>query len=211
MLETIKQQLKSFPVAPVLPESGNSGSTAAVLLILHGEPDNPLLVLTERAQHLNSYAGEVAFPGGMWDSDDRDLLCTALRETEEEIGLPPNLVTPIAMLPSTFTRDRNLVVRPFVGLVESPLKLKPEPAEIASVFDLPIAALTELNRYQYFEMGAGAGVVKFPYFEYQSYRVWGFTLKVMVDMLNITLGTQIKLRYPTRQQFEKLDHPRNLS
>ena len=86
MLETIKNQLKKFPLNPAQPSRQDSGSLAAVMVLLHGDQDNPQVVLTQRAMHLNNHAGEVAFPGGMWDRTDRDLLHTALRETEEEIA-----------------------------------------------------------------------------------------------------------------------------
>ena len=59
---------------------------------MHGDPNNPLIILTRRASHLKNHAGEVAFPGGMKESHDKDLLATALRETEEEIGLPSSAV-----------------------------------------------------------------------------------------------------------------------
>jgi len=194
----------NFPVSDCIPDADSAAVAAAVLLILHGNPDNPWLILTERAKHLNNHAGEVAFPGGMWDQDDGDLLGTALRETQEEIGLPASQVKVLGMLPNESPQHRNIRVTPFVGWVESPLRLRPDCSEIASVFDLPLTVLTELNRYEYFELGKAA--VQLPYIDYQGYKIWGFTLKVMVDMLNITMGAQIKLRYPSRQQLEKLGY-----
>ena len=114
MLETIKNQLKKFPLDQSQPGPQGSGATAAVLLLLHGDPADPQIVLTQRAMHLNNHAGEVAFPGGMWDATDQNLLHTALRETYEEIGLSPHLVEPIAMLPAASPKRRNLCVTPFV-------------------------------------------------------------------------------------------------
>ena len=65
---------------------------AAILLALTCEQDDPKIILTKRAEHLRSHAGEVAFPGGKWEPGDNDLLMTALRETHEEIDLPPESV-----------------------------------------------------------------------------------------------------------------------
>lgn len=203
MLNTIKEQLQKFPILPVSPKP-DLETAAAVMLILHGDSSNPLLVLTERAAHMNSHPGEVAFPGGMWDPDDGDLLTTALRETEEEIGLSADRIRPIAMLPSASPKTRNLMVRPFVGIAEGALDFTPQPSEIASIFNLPIAPLTDNQQYQYFEVGEGDDVVSLPFFAYQDYKIWGFTLKVLVDMLNATLGVQIKLHYPDGAQLEKL-------
>lgn len=204
MLETIKNQLKNFPLNQSQSSQPEFGATAAVLLLLHGDPLDPQIVLTQRAMHLNSHAGEVAFPGGMWDTTDPDLLHTALRETHEEIGLPPHLVEPIGMLPSASPKRRNLRVTPFVGLAHSPLELKSEPSEIAAIFNAPISMFTDINRYQYFEMKTNAGALSFPYLSYKGYKIWGFTLKVLVDMLNSTINAGVELQYPSDARIEEL-------
>ena len=69
MLETIKKRLKNFPLERLQPSPQERGSTAAVLVALHGDSSDPQVILTQRAFHLNNHAGEVAFPGGMWDAD----------------------------------------------------------------------------------------------------------------------------------------------
>ena len=93
-------------------------SKAAVLLLLHGDPHDPLIILTRRASHLKSHAGEVAFPGGMKESHDIDLLATALRETEEEIGLPSSAVNFLGRLPADSPSINNIRVAPFMGWVD---------------------------------------------------------------------------------------------
>ena len=204
MLETIKKQLKKFPLDPSQPSHQDSGSMAAVMVLLPGTDDNPQIVLTQRAMHLNNHAGEVAFPGGMWDRTDADLLQTALRETEEEIGLAQHLIEPIAMLPVASPKRRNLQVTPFVGLAEGPLKLNCEPSEIASIFDAPVSLFTNVDNYQYFEIKNELGALSFPCLPYRGYNIWGFTLKVLVDMLNSTLDAGVDLHYPSEKLIEDL-------
>ncbi|MDA8787182.1 CoA pyrophosphatase [Porticoccaceae bacterium] len=204
MLETIKKRLKKFPLNPAQPDQQDSGSIAAVMVLLHGARDNPQIVLTQRAMHLNSHAGEVAFPGGMWDRTDDNLLYTALRETEEEIGLHPSLIEPIAMLPVASPKRRSLHVTPFVGLAQGPLNLRSEPSEIAAIFNAPVSLFTDINNYQYFEMKNELGALSFPCLPYNGYNIWGFTLKVLVDMFNSTLGVGIDLEYPSDQLIEEL-------
>ena len=80
MLTSIANKLVKFPLKRLEPRPNKAKTTAAVLVILHGDINNPQVVLTQRALHLNSHSGEVAFPGGMWDKTDSDLLQTALRE-----------------------------------------------------------------------------------------------------------------------------------
>ena len=204
MLETIKKQLKKFPLNPAQPSQQDSGSMAAVMVLLHGDQHNPQVVLTQRAMHLNSHAGEVAFPGGMWDRTDADLLYTALRETEEEIGLASALVEPIAMLPEASPKRRRLRVTPFVGLSQGPLELQSEPSEIAAIFDAPVSLFTNINNYQYFEMNHELGALSFPCLSYNGYKIWGFTLKVLVDLFNSTLDAGVELEYPSEQLIEEL-------
>ena len=174
------------------------------MVLLHGDQDNPQVVLTQRAMHLNNHAGEVAFPGGMWDRTDRDLLHTALRETEEEIGLAPTLVEPIAMLPAASPKRRRLRVTPFVGLAQGPLKLRSEPSEIASIFDAPVSLFTDINNYQYFDLKNKQGALSFPCLPYKGYKIWGFTLNVLVDLFNSTLDAAVELEYPSEELIQEL-------
>ena len=204
MLETIINQLKKFPLTRVSPNPEDHSLTAAVLVALHGDPGNPQVVLTQRANHLKNHAGEVAFPGGMWDAVDNHLLDTALREAHEEIGLVPRLVTPVATLPEASPKRRNLLVTPYVGLVESPLQFVADPSEIAAIFDLPVRLLLDINQYQYFEIKNEHGALRFPYLAYNEFKIWGFTLKVLVDMINATLDAGIELEYPSDQRINKL-------
>ena len=204
MLRTIIEKLKKFPLDHCQPSPQDHGSTAAVMLLLHGAPDNPQVLLTQRAEHLNNHAGEVAFPGGMWDITDSDLLQTALRETHEEIGLSAGSIEPIAMLPSTSPRVRSIKVTPFVGLVRDSFVLRPEPSEIAAIFDVPLSIFTDVNQYQYFEIKNQFEALSFPFVQYQDYKIWGLTLNVVVGLLNSTLNSAIVLDYPNDELIDKL-------
>lgn len=209
MLTSIANKLVKFPLKRLEPSSSKAKTTAAVLVILHGDIDNPQLVLTQRALHLNSHSGEVAFPGGMWDKADSNLLQTALREAYEEIGLDPDSVEPVATLPTASPKRRDVHVTPYVVIAKGKLALTPEPDEIAAIFDAPLKLFMDITQYQYFDMkidnSESGAVIRFPFIEYKSYRIWGFTLKVITDMLNDTLEAGIDLDYPT---FKKVDELR---
>lgn len=206
MLETITKQLNKFPLTKAQPNPDKGSASAAVLVALHGDAADPQIVLTQRANHLNNHAGEVAFPGGMWDPTDNHLLDTALREAMEEVGLNPQIVRAIATLPMASPKRRNLMVTPFVGLVEGPLQLVADPNEIGAIFDLPVSQLLNIDHYQYFEIKNKGEVFQFPYLAYKGYKVWGFTLKVLVDMVNHTLGAGIELTYPSEKRIDELRH-----
>jgi len=201
MLTTMTQRLKYYSDNNVITDQE---SKAAVLLLLHGDPHDPLIILTRRASHLKSHAGEVAFPGGMKESHDKDLLATALRETEEEIGLPSSAVNFLGRLPADSPRTNNIRVAPFMGWVDSLYSLEPNPSEIEAVFHLPLSFLLDIKHYQYFYLGEGK--IQLPCVMYEDYKIWGFTLKVMVDMLNTLLDANIKLRYPRWGEFNNLGY-----
>ena len=201
MLTTIERRLKQYSLESDNSEFSDLMPKAAVLLLLHGDQADPEIILTRRAKHLSSHPGEVAFPGGMKDSLDNDLLATALRETEEEIGLAPSKISLLGRLPTDSPRFNNIRVMPFMGWVDTPFRLTPDPSEIASVFNLPLSFLLNKKHYQYFYLAQRR--IELPFVQYGEYKIWGFTLKVMVDMLNNTLDANINLRYPSRKQLEQ--------
>src|SRR5690554_3663446 len=116
---------------------------AAVLLPILNLPV-PELVLTRRALHLSSHAGEIAFPGGRWEPVDRNLLDTALRESHEEIALPPHEVIPLGALPVCCTRA-GVRVTPVVGLVPKQQAFVPQLTELDSIFSVPVRFFSANN------------------------------------------------------------------
>jgi 8-oxo-dGTP pyrophosphatase MutT (NUDIX family) len=114
---------------------------AAVLIPMHGWPQHPGLVLTERRRDLRRHAGEVSFPGGRQDPGE-ELLETALREAEEEIGLSRDNVEIAGSLPPVSTFVTNYKIHPFVGMIGEGLRFEPNPAEVESVL---VASLDDLR------------------------------------------------------------------
>src|SRR5215213_1386457 len=100
---------------------------AAVLVALHGDPLTA--VFTERRADLRRHAGEISFPGGRQDEPDEDLRITALREAEEEIGLPPSEVELVGALPPVGTFVTGYRIHPFVGRIPSGRRFRPQEAE----------------------------------------------------------------------------------
>jgi 8-oxo-dGTP pyrophosphatase MutT (NUDIX family) len=209
MLETIVKNLEKFPLSRTQPEDHQSLLSAAVLVALIDNGEVPEIILTQRAHHLNNHAGEVAFPGGMWDTEDADLMQTALREAKEEIDLDPAVVDVIATLPSATPRRRNLRVTPFVGLLADSPALVGDPSEIGSIFTVPIDYFLDIERYSYHDLTYQGELISFPCLRYldgegSEYQIWGFTLRVITDMLNETLGAKLDLNYPSHQQIQLL-------
>ncbi|MGE5281531.1 MAG: NUDIX hydrolase [Chloroflexota bacterium] len=156
---------------------------AAVLLAIHDWPDEPGLIFTERRADLRRHAGEISFPGGRRDEGDIDLVATALREAEEEIGLSPASVEICGALPPAATFVTGYRIHPFVGLIPNPaeLDLKPNPAEVETVLAFSLDGLR-----------AGYGMrrlirrgvpIHTPTYEVDGHLIWGATARILGDLL----------------------------
>jgi len=120
--------------------SGETSRRAAVLVPLVAHPTGLTVLLTERATRLRSHAGQIAFPGGQADPQDRDLIDTALREAEEEVALPRASAQVLGLLPPYVTSSR-YDVTPVVALIDPNFAPRPHPDEVAQVFEAPLPFL----------------------------------------------------------------------
>jgi 8-oxo-dGTP pyrophosphatase MutT (NUDIX family) len=152
---------------------------AAVLVPMHGWPDNPGLVFTERRSDLRRHAGEISFPGGRRDGDEK-LIDTALREAEEEIGLSPGEVEIAGALPPIGTFVTNYKVHPFVGLIEPGMRFEPNPAEVESVL---VASLDDLAAgYEKRRLARRGVPIKTDTFLVSDKLIWGATARILGDL-----------------------------
>lgn len=126
---------------------GDPPRAAAVLVPLVMRESGLTVLLTERTAHLSAHAGQVAFPGGRTESTDASPVVTALRETEEEIGLPRALVEVLGPMPLYHTGS-GFAVTPVVGLVSAAHALRPDPNEVAEAFEVPLAFLMDPANHQ---------------------------------------------------------------
>jgi 8-oxo-dGTP pyrophosphatase MutT (NUDIX family) len=149
---------------------------AAVLVPMHGWPDNPGLVLTERRSDLKRHAGEISFPGGRRDEGEQ-LIETALREAEEEIGLSPDNVEVAGALPPIGTFVTNYKVHPFVGLIEQGMRFEPNPAEVESVL---VASLDDLAAgYEKRRLVRRGVPIKTDTYVVADKLIWGATARIL--------------------------------
>jgi 8-oxo-dGTP pyrophosphatase MutT (NUDIX family) len=160
-------------------DASGGRTEAAVLVPLHGWPENPSLVLTERRSDLRRHAGEISFPGGRRDPGE-ELLETALREAEEEIALPRDRVEIVGALPPIGTFVTSFKVYPFVGLIEE-LHFEPNPAEVESVI---VASLDDLVAAYAKRRLVRLGVpIKTDTFQIGEVLVWGATARILGELL----------------------------
>jgi 8-oxo-dGTP pyrophosphatase MutT (NUDIX family) len=149
---------------------------AAVLVPMHGWPDNPGLVFTERRSDLKRHAGEISFPGGRRDEGE-ELLETALREAEEEIGLSRDNVVVAGALPPIGTFVTNYKVHPFVGVIKEGMRFEPNPDEVESVL---VASLDDLTAAYARRRLVRRGVpIKTDTFLIGDKLIWGATARIL--------------------------------
>ncbi|MDE3736320.1 MULTISPECIES: CoA pyrophosphatase [Pseudomonas] len=195
MLDDLLRRVQSY--SPRTLETDHDFPEAAVLVPIT-RSDEPELVLTLRASGLSTHGGEVAFPGGRRDPEDPDLIRTALREAEEEVGLPPGLVEVIGPL-STLVSRHGIKVTPFVGLVPDFVQYKANDGEIDSVFSVPLAFFRDdprqvTHRIDY--LGCSWYV---PSYQYGEYKIWGLTAIMVVELVNLVYDARIDMtRAPER-------------
>ena len=136
------------------------------------------LILTERTEHLSSHAGQIAFPGGRIESHDATPLEAALREAHEEIALDPAFVEPLGYL-EPYRTGTGFIISPAVALVRPGFKLTPNPAEVADVFEVPLAFLmSEANHRIDSRIWRGAER-RFYAMPYGERYIWGATAGII--------------------------------
>ena len=153
---------------------------AAVLVPLYLDGGELHAVFTKRRDDLRRHAGEISFPGGRQDGPDEDLVVTALREAEEEIGLPRDAVRILGALQPTPTIATNYAVYPFVGLIEPGHEWKPSAAEVAAVLEFSLDDLR--NGYERQRMLRRGIPFRTDVYVVGEDLIWGATARMLTDL-----------------------------
>ena len=160
--------------------------SAAVLIPLLLRPDGMTVLLTRRTEHVKDHAGQVSFPGGRAETADNRPRDTALRETAEEIGIPPEDVTVIGYL-DAYPVVTGYAVVPVVGVLDSKPNLILDPIEVAEAFEVPLAfLLDEDNLARTTREYKGVQFETFEY-HYAGHRIWGATAHIIRNFRNIII------------------------
>jgi len=162
----------------------NNPRESSVLIWLYPKGDEIFTRLIQRAKSEKVHGGQVAFPGGKYETTDKDLWRTALREAQEEIGLPPQKVCKAGALSPVYIPPSNFWVHPFVGFSHSDMPVLIDPLEVQRTIDLNIQTLLDpsikeekLIVHSYSKTGE-----KTPYYNVQGYTVWGATAMILSEL-----------------------------
>lgn len=184
-LETLRKKIEAVlaerPRRVVEPE----GLIPAAVLLLLTNRRGPHVVFAKRTEDVAHHKGQFSFPGGIVETWDGSRLETALREAQEEIGLPPSAVEILGTLDDTETRATQFVITPFVGLIREPVHYIPDGKEIERVLEVPLAALLDPANFRV-EMWERNGEVHPVYFyEYDGETIWGATARILKQFLDL--------------------------
>lgn len=162
---------------------------AAVALILREAPVPELLLIHRAEKKGDPWSGHMALPGGRRDPEDSDLLATALRETEEEIGIEVSRIGriwgPLDEVTPGSRRLPPIVIAPFVVLVPGDTRAVPNPDEVQSAWWVPLAALQDADAVGEILIELEGGPRAFPTIRWRDRDIWGLTLRILTDFLQI--------------------------
>lgn len=182
-IENIKKTI--LPISELTTSQLDGFRSAAVLVPIIYEEGQFKLIFIHRSEVGGLHSGEVSFPGGAVEASDTNLVDTALRESEEEIGIPPATVEILGFLPPLVSVT-NYHVTPIVGLVQWPQKLTLDHHEVMRAFTIEIEWLRNQDNWQEREVDLKViGKVKSIFFEeYEGEILWGLTARVTQNLLN---------------------------
>jgi 8-oxo-dGTP pyrophosphatase MutT (NUDIX family) len=157
---------------------------AAVLVPLIDHHGGMSVLLTQRTAHLTAHAGQISFPGGRVEEADADTVAAALRETEEEVGLPPHRVSVIGRL-DTYVTGTGFEIAPIVGIVDPPVPIAIDPFEVAEAFEVPLAFILDRRNHQRIEREVGAHNRSYFVLPFEGRNIWGATAGILVNLAEV--------------------------
>lgn len=163
-------------------QGGQKPAAVLVPMVMRGEAES--LLFTRRTDHLHHHPGQISFPGGRVEAGDASPLATALRETEEEIGLGRQHVEFLGTLPDYFT-GTGFRITPVVGLVHPPFELQLDAFEVAEAFEVPLAHFLDPANHQRHSREFEGRMRHFYAMPYHDYYIWGATAGIIMSLYRV--------------------------
>ena len=164
----------------------NTPRTAAVLMLLYPKKGETHLVLIVRNAYEGVHSAQVAFPGGKYEDTDSDFAYTALRETQEEVGVNPQEVELIKPFTPMYIPPSNFMVHPFLGFAKQELRFVPDPSEVARIIELPLAVFLDESIVIETRLATSyAKEINVPAFNIEETIVWGATAMMLSELKEV--------------------------
>jgi 8-oxo-dGTP pyrophosphatase MutT (NUDIX family) len=168
--------------APITRPSPSPLVPAAVLVPLVQRDEGMTVLLTQRTAHLAHHAGQISFPGGRIEAIDSDPIAAALRETEEEIGLPSDAIDVLGQL-DDYVTGTGFKVIPVVGLIQPPFTLVPDSFEVEDIFEIPLAFVLDPDNHKRHSRVIPTGETRyFHAIPFGERYIWGATAAMLVNL-----------------------------
>ncbi len=184
----LKAQLRLVPDPrpgdKVYQEVQDSCQRAGVLVLLYLLNNRWCVLLTQRTQRVLHHRSQISFPGGQQDPGE-DLRHTALRETFEEVGVPPQSLNILGELTPLFIPPSNFCIYPFVASAPKRPDFRPCAQEVAQVLEIPLGHLTDSRNLRQEKWELRGKEILVPFYGYQEHKIWGATAMVLSELLDI--------------------------
>jgi len=161
--------------------------TPAAVLVPLIDRGHLTVLLTQRTAHLDAHAGQISFPGGRVEPADPDHVAAALRETEEEVGIPAGLVEVIGRLDDYIT-GTGFRVTPVVGVVEPSFEVRPDPFEVAEVFEVPLGFVLDPANHEQHSRIVNGIERRYYVLPYEGRYIWGATAGMLINLYEVLRG-----------------------
>ena len=164
--------------------AGRHSGRAAVLMPIWKQKKDLYFILTQRTETVETHKGQISFPGGMQKSEEEPLVQTALRETQEEIGLSESRIQILGQF-DDYLSSTDLIVTPFIGWISAPLELSPNPEEAQNILEVPLSLFCNPHlSWTETQTRMRRDVVIYHY-DFQGRDIWGLTARIIRDFLHI--------------------------
>ena len=187
-LPSISSHIKMAPLERVKmiekgPKPNTEARKAAVMMLFYPKNEETHLVLIVRNSYPGVHSSQIAFPGGKVEEIDLDLKATALRETYEEIGIHPNMISVIRDFSSVYIPPSNFLVHPFLGIASSELQFTLQPEEVAGIIEIPLSLLLDDSIITLKTLETSyAKFIEVPVFQIEKHSVWGATAMMLSEL-----------------------------
>lgn len=158
---------------------------SAVLIMIYPDLNEYYLILTKRAEYEGVHSGQISLPGGKVEKEDLNLQHTALRETEEEVGINRNDIEVIGSLTELYIPPSNFIVKPFIGYLKQKPQMKAEEKEVDQIIEMPLKYLLETNVIKPVSIRTKNGLLKVNAYNYQNHIVWGATSMILAELADV--------------------------
>ncbi|OEK01395.1 hypothetical protein BFP97_07625 [Roseivirga sp. 4D4] len=166
-------------------DPNNPARPGGVMVLLYPENGDIYLPLTKRPVYRGAHSGQISLPGGKVEKNDRDIVHTALRETQEEIGVENESIEVIGQLSELFIIASNFKVYPTVGVVRSQPEIVPDTREVIRVLTPSLTELRDTNRRSTKTMHFPPYTIESPYFDIDGEVVWGATAMILSELVHL--------------------------